>query len=475
MRARPAEPRQTTSRARMRSGRRTRPDSTDRVLQYLRVALAQPDCRWCSARTAHRSHQSTADDSRTARCSSRQHVEVLSRLGNPCRDTRLVRDWPSLLSSSLPPALRVPLGLPARASERGVTALPHFRRARLRWLLLAAHSRTAAFQSPGRPTPGTGHHSGRRSASRFRCNRRSCSHVAIRSYPEGLWAVCARLPSGHSLRNALASRFLGAEPRSSPLPVGSVVHGSAPSLHNLTGKPYVFGPLIVELFTVRLFTGTPEWSDSGSACHQAGSSRRQLALNDGARSTEPRRGIRRLSSPHRLRSHRPRLIAEVCQRRPHSARIRTSDRTPGLLSGVLPEDYSDEPPLNRTSDSHRIRLEGPRPRRVVNPVPLARLVRPGLPGGRAHKHRVALNVGGRFDTMTGNTPASSAPMPPVRGVYKKICVLDSALGSLPEMYTSGFGRAWEPCPHLRVQRETPHAAWSPQGQSGAAWSTLSGA
>jgi hypothetical protein len=43
-------------------------------------------------------------------------------------------------------------------------------------------------------------------------------------------------------------------------------------------------------------------------------------------------------------------------------------------------DYSDEPPSSRTSHSHGIRLYGSITRRVVNLAPLARLVRPGLPG-----------------------------------------------------------------------------------------------
>jgi len=127
------------------------------------------------------SHQFTADDSRIARCvalinrqSAFQARQVL------CRDTCLVGVCPSLLSSSNTSRVTSP------RVERGETALPHHRLTLSRQLLLAAHSRTAAFQSPGRPTPGTGHHSGRHSASRFRCSCHSCIHVAIRSYPERL-------------------------------------------------------------------------------------------------------------------------------------------------------------------------------------------------------------------------------------------------------------------------------------------------
>jgi len=77
-------------------------------------------------------------------------------------------------------------------------------------------------------------------------------------------------------------------------------------------------------------------------------------------------------------------------------RFQLSDRTPGLLSRAERrrsrhsiEDYSDEPPSNRTSHSHGIRLYGSASRREVNPAPLDRLVRPVLPGDAAHLEHVS--------------------------------------------------------------------------------------
>ncbi len=68
-----------------------------------------------------------------------------------------------------------------------------------------------------------------------------------------------------------------------------------------------------------------------------------------------------------------------------------SDRTPGLLSragrhrpGTQNEDYSDEPPSNRTSTYPCIRLYGSTSRRMVNPAPFGRLVRPTYTGDAAH-------------------------------------------------------------------------------------------
>ncbi len=73
-----------------------------------------------------------------------------------------------------------------------------------------------------------------------------------------------------------------------------------------------------------------------------------------------------------------------------------SDRTPGLLSRAERrrsrhslEDYSDEPPSNRTSTYRCIRLYGSASRRMVNPAPFGRLVRPIYTGDAAHLEDVS--------------------------------------------------------------------------------------
>ena len=48
------------------------------------------------------------------------------------------------------------------------------------------------------------------------------------------------------------------------------------------------------------------------------------------------------------------------------------------------EDYADEPPSNRTSHSHGIRLYWSALMRVVIAAPLAEVVSHGLPGSAAH-------------------------------------------------------------------------------------------
>lgn len=73
--------------------------------------------------------------------------------------------------------------------------------------------------------------------------------------------------------------------------------------------------------------------------------------------------------------------------------VNLSDRTSGLLSPhLLPykgsmrgEDYADEPPSNRTSHSHGIRLYGSQHHcGWLNAAPLAEVVSLSLPGGAAH-------------------------------------------------------------------------------------------
>lgn len=85
--------------------------------------------------------------------------------------------------------------------------------------------------------------------------------------------------------------FRGQNQEAPPYPPTLVVHSSVPSLHVLTGKPYVFGPLIVELFTAWVFAQVAEAVSPGSACRQAGSSRRQLTLNDGKEPPHPAGGF----------------------------------------------------------------------------------------------------------------------------------------------------------------------------------------
>ncbi len=100
-----------------------------------------------------------------------------------------------------------------------------------------------------------------------------------------------------------------------------------------------------------------------------------------------------------VRRHMPatgQLPSAECGDHDSPTRLHLSDRTPGLLSRAERrrsrhpvEDYSDEPPSNRTSHSHGIRLYGSASWREVNPAPLDRLVRPVLPGDAAHLEDVS--------------------------------------------------------------------------------------
>lgn len=142
---------------------------------------------------------------------------------------------------------------------------------------------------------------------------------------------------------------------------------------------------------------------SGLAGHPAQNSPRRPRLNGPAQPARtPWAGLGTpLRSAPALYCDGLKPTLQVCPRRPSSPLL--SGRTPGLLGDAdvsgksLPrnvllaygttstsQDYSDEPPSNRTSHSHGIRLYGSITRRVVKLAPLARLVRPGLPGVTAH-------------------------------------------------------------------------------------------
>ena len=69
---------------------------------------------------------------------------------------------------------------------------------------------------------------------------------------------------------------------------------------------------------------------------------------------------------------------------------RDYSRMPGdIAAGTPDEDYSDEPPSNRTSTYPCIRLYGSTSRRMVNPAPFDRLVRPTYSGDAAHLEDVS--------------------------------------------------------------------------------------
>lgn len=162
-----------------------------------------------------------------------------------------------------------------------------------------------------------------------------CSHVAIRCYPEGpkSYVPDSRLAIVSAAR-LVARRFQGAEPRSSPLPTDLIVHGSAPSLHVLTGKPYVFRPLIVELFTVRFIAGSPKRSNSGPACHQAEAPDASSRCTMEFPPPSPAGGFensRFLTTFNHTGLGQSRGLSAS----PAFHARRASDRTPGLLSGII--------------------------------------------------------------------------------------------------------------------------------------------
>ena len=214
-----AEPQQPTSWLRMRIEALLAPRVALDLIPQIECSntyalrLRNPGKRRCSACTAHRfTPKITADDSRIARC-----VALINR--QSAFQARQVHLPGHLSCGGMPLAAFVvehATGYQPKARTRRDCLATHSPDA-MHQLLFAAHSRTAAFQSPGRPTPGTGHHSGRRTASRFRCSRRLCIHVAIRSYPEGLKVVCTRLPSGHSLRSNRCD-FWGQNQEAPPYP-----------------------------------------------------------------------------------------------------------------------------------------------------------------------------------------------------------------------------------------------------------------
>jgi hypothetical protein len=141
-------------------------------------------------------------------------------------------------------------------------------------LLLAALSRTAAFQAPGRPRQAPGDHPGRRSPSQVSRGLRPAGHVARGRYPSGPSPyVPGPRPGIVSARSP--SRFRGAEVRSaSPTPrrrLFAVRHRLRP---DSPASPC--GPFMVELFAAPGLAGGPRArSRPGPACRQARSSPRR--------------------------------------------------------------------------------------------------------------------------------------------------------------------------------------------------------
>jgi hypothetical protein len=88
-------------------------------------------------------------------------------------------------------------------------------------LLLAARSRTRAFEPPGRP-PGTGHHPGSSSPSPISGSRRCMGHVASGMSSRDTRPRCVVSRLRITLPGAGPPGFQAAECRSSALPIGRV-------------------------------------------------------------------------------------------------------------------------------------------------------------------------------------------------------------------------------------------------------------
>ena len=155
---------------------------------------------------------------------------------------------------------------------------------------------------------------------------------------------------------------------------------------------------MVELFTAPGFAEGPRLrSKSRSRLSPGRRLPTPAELNEPPWARTPRTGFSPASSTTASNEFKESLEVFLC--RPDSLFQRTfsrSDRTPGLLSragrrrpGHPFEDYSDEPPSNRTSPYRGIRLYGSASRRMVNPAPFGWLVRPTCTGDAAHLEDVS--------------------------------------------------------------------------------------
>lgn len=244
-------------------------------------------------------------------------------------------------------------------------------------------------------------HTGGHSPSQVSCRLRSVGHVASGSSPRSC-IVGSRLPPGPSFRGVLP-RFRGYEGRSDPLSadaecsqfgtVSDRAYRQAVSrLSWLSYLPSGFSP-----------ERRPE-SRAGPCRHRqraphAGQVERTSRdfhpnVPQSGYGPNPLGGIFTLLDDYVLE-----LAHEVFPCRPSSEepqepyRIEHRDWSRRVFSqppntegggSTRNEDYADEPPSNRTSHSHGIRLYGSAPVRVVNAAPLAEVVNHGLPGGTAH-------------------------------------------------------------------------------------------
>ena len=144
LRARLPQPWRQTSVVSQAHRRRTRPDSTDRVLQFLRVALAQPEKLVQCVMHCTPLGQSTANDNSIARWNSHQPSK---RFPGPAATRHASRFG----RNTCPMGLNAPrhfrrcfhsLGLPAQTRKRTATALPHIRLARDRANFYLQHTPT---------------------------------------------------------------------------------------------------------------------------------------------------------------------------------------------------------------------------------------------------------------------------------------------------------------------------------------------
>ena len=148
---------------------------------------------------------------------------------------------------------------------------------------------------------------------------------------------------------------------------------------------------MVELFAAPDLPKVPDSGQRvGSACHQVGELPTPAELNEPIGARTPRTGFSPASTitasasksrevfPCRPAPLRRRASLHRIEHRDYSQQAGRRRPRPSV------EDYSDEPPSNRTSTSRCIRLYGSTSRRVVSPASLSRLVRLGLPGDAAH-------------------------------------------------------------------------------------------
>lgn len=214
-----------------------------------------------STSASKRSRTSTADENQAFRPGSHRPSKLspeLLRLTAPRHSfcgVAFSRTRPSLLSSSTDAGYHPSTSNGARLPCHATAGHGDNSRGPL---LLAGHSHAVAFEPPGRPSQAPRDHPGCHTASRLRRTRRSSGHVAIRLNTGGL---ALHVPSSRSAtvtERPCLSLSGGRTQKLLPYPSTSALRVSAPSPDKLTGKPYGFGPLMVELFTARLLTESPK-------------------------------------------------------------------------------------------------------------------------------------------------------------------------------------------------------------------------